>query len=111
VNPVTTIVNRIVTEAYLGLVKADLDIPEIDTQWNAPGVDAMKFVAGWAMALVTVALVAGGVVSIAALAGSKVLSSGQRTLAIGGLVTCFGCAIVLGSITALLAFGGTIKLV
>lgn len=111
VNPISAITDRIVTAIYVGAVRADVEIPDIPTQWGAPGVETAKYIAGWVMALVTVGLVIGGVIAVAALVSSKVLSSGQRTLAITGLVVCFAGAILLGSITALLTFGGTLKLI
>lgn len=108
---ISEFVSQATTWLYSGAMMLAITVPDVNPEWNAPGVNAVKYVAGWAMALATTALIVGFIVSVVALVASKALSSNQRTLAITGVIICFFGAALLGSATALLNAGGQIQLV
>lgn len=92
------------------ILKADLEIPEVEADFNAPFLSTGKQILGWALAGGTIVAVLAAIIAIT-LIGTGVL--GERHKAKGWVAfgVCLVVGALLGSVTALMAWSGNLVLI
>lgn len=92
------------------VVKADVEVPEIEYQWDAPGVSLGTYIVGWIMTLASVALAGVAIWCTIMLASKHITTAQGKAQAWTALIVCGIAAAFLGSITGYLMFAGNLKL-